>query len=241
MEKSAEKQKKKPVSWTYKEQTENADGDKPLVYVWIVSNAEQDDSASKYIFEIRRYKISATKEEYLSVKVYEIERDENGEVSDYDECAEIEKVSIIDLESRLLNLRTYGVILERKHYPKIRQEVEKAYLKMTKRYVNDSTIITDEVIHSVYEVFVRFIKDVGLEADNGLYNIPVTDFKEHLLDSEFSKYKYADIRSGLAQLKLEVNGNLVNATKCSFGRTDNTVKVGNKLIKVISFNAEAIT
>ena len=240
MEKSAEKQKSKPVSWTYKEQTENVDNGKPFVYVWIVSNAEPDDNASKYIFEVRRYKITATKEEYLSVKVYEVERDENGEISDYDECATIEKVSIVDLESNLLNLRTYGVILERKHFLKIRQEIEKVYLKMTKRFVNDSTTVTDEIIHSVYEVFVRFIRDVGLEADNGLYNVPVTDFKEHISDSEFSKYKYADIRSGLAQLTIEVNGSSVNATKCSYGRTDNTVKVGNKLVKVISFVADAI-
>lgn len=240
MEKSMEKQKTKPVSWTYKERTENVDNGKPLVYVWIVSNAEPEDNASKYIFEVRRYKITTTKEEYLSVKVYEVERDEAGEISDYDECAEIEKVSIVDLESKLLNLRTYGVILERKHFPKIRQEIEKAYLKMTKRFINDSTTVTDEVIHSLYKYFAQFISDVRLDADNGFYNVPVTDFKEHIADSEFSKYKYADLRSGLAQLTIEVNGSSVNATKCSYGRTDNTVKVGNKLVKVISFTAEAI-
>lgn len=204
-------------------------------------NIENTENAEKYIFEVRRYKITTTKEEYLNVKVYEIiEWDENDKPKDRDECAEIEKVSIVDLERQLLNLRTYGVIMERKHFPKVRQEIEKVYTSLTKRYVDDNISVTNKVILSVYDAFVRFIKEVGLEAEKELYNISVVDFKEHLLDSEFSKYKYSDIRAGLAQLEISVNGISTKAVKCSYGRKDNTVKIGNKLVKVISFVAKAV-
>lgn len=234
-EKKTVEKEHKPVSWKYDIREENDNN-----YVWVSSNAALDDNASRYMFEVRRYKISATKEEYLNVKVHEIKRDENGELIDYDECAEIGKVSIIDLESKLLDLRRYGIIMERKHFPKVRQEIEKAYPLLTKRYVDDDTTITDDVILSVYNVFVRFIKEFELKAENGLYNIPVVDFKEHLLDSEFGKYKYSDIKAGLAKLKIPVSGNPVNATKCNFGRNDNTVKIGSKLVKVISFVEEVV-
>lgn len=242
MENSTEKQensKSKPVSWGYKKQQEKVGNGDLLSFAWIYYDMAIDDIASRYVFEVRRYKIKSTKEEYLNVKVYEVERDKNGKVSNYDECAEIERVSIIDLEAKLLGLRIYGVMLERKHFPKIRQTIEKVYPELSRRYIDESTVVTDEVIHSIYEVFIRFIREVEIEADKGLYNIPVVDFKEHLSDSEYSKYKYSDIRAGLAQLKVEVNGKICNATKCSYGRTDNTVKVGNKLVKVISFIADA--
>lgn len=235
-----EQAKNKPVSWITVEIKEE---DKSSTFIRVFSNATLSDYAGKYMFDVRRYKITSTKEEYLNVKVYEVtERDEDGAVTNYssDECAIIERVSFIDLESRLLNLRIYGVMLERKHFPKVRQEIEKNYLKMTARPVgSDSTdtTVTEGVIRKVYGLFVSYIKDVGIAPDknNELYNIPVDEFKECLSDS-YSQYKYSEIRSELAQFSVDINGETVNGTKCSFGRNDNTIMLeSGKRIKVISF------
>lgn len=240
-----ESTKNKHILWTCEIKDEIEGEDKDTTYGWVCSNAPLDDNASRYFFEVRRYKITDTKEEYLKVQVFLAKLDRIGEDElNYDECAEIEKVSIIDLESRLLNLRIYGVMLERKHFPKIRQAIEKAYLEMTARPDNDSigTTVTDVVISKVYGLFARYIKEESIEADEKgeLYNIPVNEFKDYLLDSKYGGYKYSEIRSRLAQFTVDINGKPVNGTRCSFGRNDNTIVRDGKRIKVISFEKKVV-
>jgi len=203
-------------------------------HIYCQTTATKDiENADRYTFDVRRYKDNATKEEYLNVKVYENNSN--------DVCAEIEKTNIIELERELLNLRIYGVMLGRKHFPKIRQLIEKAYPDLTPRPVNESTQLTTNIISSIYVMFVRYIREVGIEADkNGLYNIPVDEFKEYLIDTDYSKYKYSDIRAGLAKFTVTVNGKDIKGTKCSYGRNDNTIAKGDKRIKVISFVAEVV-
>ena len=193
------------------------------------SNKDVDiGNADKYFFTVRRYKDKATREEHISIKVYEVITN--------DVCAEIEKTNIIELESKLLNLRVYGVLLGRKHFPKVRQVIEKAYPGLTPRTVDNSTLVTPEVVERIYMMFVRYIDEVGIEVGtNGLYNIPVDEFKEYLSDTEYSKYKYSDIRQGLAEFTKEIEKKALKGTKCSYGRNDNTIAKGDKRIKVISF------
>lgn len=200
------------------------------------SNSNRDvdtGNADKYFFTIRRYKDKATREEYLGIKIYEVITN--------DVYAEIEKTNIIELESKLLNLRVYGVLLGRKHFPKVRQVIEKAYPGLTPRAVDNSTLVTLEVVEKIYQMFVRYIKEVGIEVGtNSLYNIPVDEFKEYLADTEYSKYKYSDIRKGLAEFTKDVKGKTIKGTKCSYGRNDNTIAKGDKRIKVISFVPEVV-
>lgn len=201
------------------------------------------DNADKYIFEIRRYKDVATREEHLNVKVFEAKWNGTAVVATSNAiCAEIAKANIVELENKLINLRVYGVLLGRKYFPKIRQVIEKAYPDLTPRPVNGSTVVTDAIINSIYEMFVRYITEVGIQpGTNGLYNIRVDEFKEYLADTEYSKYKYTDIRAGLANFAKEINGKTVKGTKCSFGRTDNTIAAEkDKRIKVISFVPEVV-
>ena len=200
-----------------------------------VTSATKDiDNADKYIFEVRRFKDKATKEEYLNVKVFEVSNKS-------DVCAEIEKATIVELENKLLNLRVYGVLLGRKHFPKVRQVIEKAYPDLTPRAVDNSTLVTLKVVEKIYQMFVRYIDEVGIEVGaNGLYNIPVDEFKEYLSDTEYSKYKYSDIRKGLAEFTKVIKGKTVKGTKCSYGRNDNTIAKGDKRIKVISFVPEVV-
>ena len=107
------------------------------------SNKDVDiGNADKYFFTVRRYKDKATREEHFSIKVYEVITN--------DVCAEIEKTNIIELESKLLNLRVYGVLLGRKHFPKVRQVIEKAYPGLTPRTVDNSTLVTPEVVERIY-------------------------------------------------------------------------------------------
>lgn len=214
--------------WTYEIKTEAKEN-----YA-VISCQAVDENADRFIFHVRRYKDKATKEEHLNIKVYE--------TGSKDTCAEIERVSLNDLENKLINLRVYGVLLGRKHFPKIRQEIEKAYLEMIPRYVDDSTVLTKAVVNEIYELFVRYIKEVGINADNGFYHIPVDEFKEYISDTKYNKYKYSDIRSGLARFEKEVNGKSVKGTKCSYGRNDNTIAIpkSNKRIKVISFVQEVV-
>lgn len=201
--------------------------------------------AEKYLFEVRRYKDRATKEEYLNLRVFEITMNiETGEILSRSQevCAEIEKATIVELESRLLGLRIYGVVMDRKYFPKIRQLIEKIYSALPKHNIDDSDTLTGNIIEEVYIMFVLYIREVGIKPDNGLYNIPVSEFKEYLEDTKYSKYKYSDIRAGLAEFSKEVNGKSMKGTKCSFGRNDNTVKEakGDKRIKVISFVADVV-
>lgn len=200
------------------------------------------ENADKYIFIVRRYKDQATREEHLNVKVYDAVKTGNTVTkATNDVCAEIERVNIIELESKLLNLRIYGVLLGRKHFPKVRQVIEKVYPDLTARMVDNSTLLTPQVVDEIYEMFVRYIREVGIETGkNGFYNIPVDEFKEYLADTEYSKYKYSDIRSGLAKHKKVINGKQVKGTKCSYGRNDNTIAKGDKRIKVISFVPEVV-
>lgn len=199
-------------------------------------NVKEIGNADKYLFEVRRYKITATREEYLNIKVYEIKKDDTGDiVKSGDVCAEIERATIVELESKLLNLRIYGILLERKHFPKVRQVIEKAYPNLSIHAVDDSTEVTDQVIQEIYEMFVQYIRETKITNDNGFYNIPVDEFKDCLSDS-YSKYKYSEIRKKLAEYT--VNGK--DATKCSFGRNDNTIAKGDKRVKVISFIGEVL-
>lgn len=217
---------------------QDADG---IVYAELTcqtDNTTENDNVDKYLFEVRRYKSVTTKEEYLTIKVYEAHRDQSGNIvkqNDTDTCAEINQVSIIDLERKLLDLRLYGVLLGRKQFPKIRQQIEQVYLSLGIHKVAQGTMVTDDVILAIYEMFVRYIREVGIEPRNDLYNIPVDEFKEYIADTEYSRYKYSDIRKGLAELQFEPNGRVMKATKCSFGRNDNTIAKGDKRIKVISF------
>lgn len=57
----------------------------------------------------------------------------------------------------------YGVLLGRKHFPKVRQVIEKAYPGLTPRAVDNSTLVTLEVVEKIYQMFVRYIKEVGIE------------------------------------------------------------------------------
>lgn len=217
----------KVKGWKYNIEQE-ADGNYARIFFQNPKNETDIENADIFIFHVRRFKDKTTKEEHLNIKVYE--------TGSKDTCAEIERVSLNDLESKLINLRTYGVLLGRKHFPKVRQEIEKAYLKMIPRYIDDSTAVTDAVIEEIYELFVRYIKEVGIDPDRELYHIPVDEFKEYISDTSYSKYKYSDIRKKLAQFEKEVNGKRIKGTKCSYGRNDNTIALkGGKRIKVISF------
>lgn len=199
------------------------------------------DNADKYVFEVRRYKDKATKEEYLNVRAYSATIDGDKPVKESDEvCGEVEKANILELESKLINLRVYGVMLGRKHFPKIRQLIEKVYPSLTPRTIDNSTLLTKDVINAIYEMFVQYIKEVGMTPDNGLYNIPVSEFKEYIEDTQYSKYKYSDIRSGLANFTKVINGEVIKGTKCSYGRNDNTIAKGDKRIKVISFVGDVV-
>lgn len=222
------------VTWEHNILTEENGVDTYAEIKCVVSTSEDMDNADKYIFEVRRFKDKVTREEYLNVKVFET-------ANETDVCAEIEKATIVELESKLLNLRVYGVLLGRKHFPKVRQVIEKAYPDLTPRAVDNSTLVTPEVVEKIYQMFVRYIKEVGIEVGtNSLYNIPVDEFKEYLADTEYSKYKYSDIRKGLAEFTKDVKGKTVKGTKCSYGRNDNTIAKGDKRIKVISFVAEVV-
>lgn len=202
--------------------------------IYCQATATKDiENADKYFFEVRRYKDVATREEYLNVKAYE--------TATNDFCAEIDKAHYFELEARLLDLRNYGVVLGRKYFPKIRQLIEKVYPGLTPRPVNNSTQLTNTIISSIYEMFVRYIREVGIEkGKNGLYNIPVDEFKEYLSDTEYSKYKYSDIRAGLASFTVNIDGKDIKGTKCSYGRNDNTIAKGDKRIKVISFVPDVV-
>lgn len=228
------------VIWTHDIKSD-AEGDYAEVYCQTTLTTGIDN-ADKYFFEVRRFKDIATREEHLSIKVYDAARSGNivTKASNI-VCGEIDRTNIIELESKLINLRIYGVLLGRRYFPKVRQEIEKAYTSMTARPIDDSTILTDTTINSIYEMFVRYIKEVGIEVGkNGLYNIPVDEFKEYIQDTKYSKYKYSDIRMGLAQFKKEINGKPTKGTKCSYGRNDNTIAKGDKRIKVISFVPEVV-
>lgn len=232
---------KKKLTWVSEIKSER-EGETDYSYAQVTCHTEDVKdigNADKYLFEIRRYKVKDTKEEYLNVKVYETKKDDTGKLikSSNDVCAEIEQATIIELESKLLNLRIYGILLDRKHFPKVRQVIEKAYPSLSIHTVNNSTDVTKETIKAIYEMFVRYIRETEIIANNGLYNIPVDEFKDYLSDTEYSKYKYSDIRKQLAEYKVEGKE---AATKCSYGRNDNTIAKGDKRIKVISFVAKVL-
>lgn len=226
-------------SWTSDKLTE-ASGDYAEIK-YDTSATIATDNADKYVFEVRRYKDVATREEYLNVRVFDAATSNNGiSKASNNICAEIERANIIELESKLLNLRIYGVLLGRKHFPKVRQLIEIIYPDLPARPVNNSTVLTSTVVDGIYEMFAEYIIGIGMTPDNGLYNIPVTEFKEYIEDTVYSKYKYSDIRAELANFSKTINGKDIKGTKCSFRRNDNTVAKGDKHIKVISFVSEVV-
>lgn len=152
-------QEKKSPSWA-SEGREETQGTDTFTYAHIYFQLYDEDNknignADKYTFDVRRYKDIATKEEYLNIKVYEVGVD--------DICAEIERANVIELESKLLNLRIYGVLLDRKHFPKVRQLIEKIYSGLSPRPVDNSTLLTSKVVNAIYEMFVRYIKEIPIE------------------------------------------------------------------------------
>lgn len=217
-----------------------------------VSETSSDSSidfgnADRYVFEVSRLKDIATKEEFIKIDVFDGKIDDETKMvvkASSISCANIEKATITELEAKLVNLRLYGVMMKRGHFPTLRQHIEANYRQLKPNPINNvGTQLTLDIVQEIYDMFVRYIRDVGMEpreiAGMSLYNIPVDEFKDHLVDSIYGKYKYADVRTELANLEIEMNGESVRATKCSYGRNDNTVTVGEgktaKRVKVISF------
>lgn len=187
--------------------------------------------SKQYKFTVTRYKNSYTNEEFLKIYV----------THNSEKCAEI-TTNLVDLSRDIFNLRKYGVVLLRKSFNEICREIEKNYLTLVPNIIQqDLTKTTCDI----YKYYAFEIKQSNIELVNGLYNIPVTEFKKYI-NEYYGQYKYADIRKKLSELTVSditaneglngFNDNIKKVTKCSYGRTDNTVN-GKK---VISFVADIV-
>ncbi len=217
--------------------------------VWKSEIKEEDSKGNSYlevslsenplfIFVFHRYKVLDTKEEFLSIKVYQYKED--GTVDKTYSCAEIERVSVPDLQIKLQrDMPRYGVILHSTDFIKIYREVIKHYLSMDAIALKtDGITVTNTVIADLYQMLIDYVYNDNVPLSDHKsyksYDIPVPDFKRLIEDSLFCKYNYVDLRLKLSKHTVEGK----NAFRCSYGRTDNTIKEEKSSKKVISLIAE---
>ncbi len=87
-------------------------------------------------------------------------------------------------------------------------------------------------------MLVNYIYDEGIDLSEHKgyksYDIPVQKFKELVDESLFYNYNYKELRLELSKYTVGDK----KAFRCSYGRTDNTIKNGKTSQKVISLIAE---
>lgn len=193
-----------------------------------------NNNCIKVILYATRLKSPTTLKECLKVQ---IKYEKNN--SNVEEDGGTLICDLLNLEIDLKQLIEYGTGFLVKDILEIKKNIESSYLFIDKE---DSAFLKEEklenYIKNIVYMFSEYILDNELNSTtiNGisLYNIPVEDFAKHIETSDYKDYGTSNIRE-----KLRDKG----YTKCTDGRTDNTVtdkNNTNKRIKVISFYSDKI-
>ena len=197
------------------------------------SSIKITDSNNKiFRFELERQKSKASHLENLlvTVKFKPIPNDNYKEL-----CSQV-NIKPINIKNELIELKKYGVILSKNIYNDIAKEIEENYLDIKISYLESfSNELIEVKMLDIFIMFCKYIKDNNIKKRiNGkgeqFYSIPVSEFWEHIKESD---YKDIDITKIRNELRDE------GYTICNKGRNDNTIIDDNlkKPIKVISFKA----
>lgn len=138
------------------------------------------------------------------------------------------------LERDIVKLCEYGAFLSRKSVMEVVKQIKADYNKMAVMTDSETQTIEADLLNIVRYIcgyiFQQGIKAVRIKSDE-LYNIPVGDFSDLIENSPFCCYSLKSIKQRL---------NDMGYIACSSGRTDNTIKVNGKAIKVVSFYADGL-
>lgn len=193
--------------------------DKDNGIIFVSDKSTEADKEKDFTFKLTRYKYFPSKKESMKIEC-KYKNEENGHI----------ETSIQGLEKDLLKFMEYGVVFSRSIYADIRQKIENCYLLLEYNEMDDSN---DEKIKLDELVKKQVLEMIGAylscdEPVNGLYHIPVEEFKSLLSESEFYKYDIKDIKAWL----MSTNEPYI---KCVEGRTDNLIRINKKPTRAISF------
>lgn len=206
------------------------------------ANDNEDDflNADKFSFEIRRYKNKETYKENLVISVYELNNNNNILIAKA-------TTDFVNIESTLLDLRNYGLIIERKNFAKIRKIIERRYIE-----ISANTIVADIDI-AVCNLYISIVKDIKSKNINKSdhknyvsYDISAGDFSKYLMRADYIIYSATDIRKCLSKMTFgQIKEHLIKSdvsiniddnqliTKCNSNRYDNTIN-NTKVISLIA-------
>lgn len=196
---------------------------------WIIDNNKIQDShkfsgtgdLSKFSVVVKRLKDKYSGKENLRMTGY-YEDKKYGTVIGH----------ITGLENDVVALRDIGFVIERVDLLELCKVIKANYYNLIPEERDGvENNISDTVVSGVVDLFRKYITDNDIAVKDGLYNIPVDEFKKEFNDSTFRNYNISDIKEAL-----KING----CTKCNANRNDNAVKVDGANKRYISFKSEVI-
>ena len=194
------------------------DFDKDNGIIFVSDKSKDADIEKAFSFKLTRYKNNSTYEESLRVESF-YNGIQNGYVDTF----------IYSLDKDLKKLMRFGVAFSGIVYADLQKEIENIYLSLkifASEDENGPKMVDKEVMEHILQMIGEFIKEFDIK--DKYYHIPVEQFNLLIEESDFSKYDIISIKKWLAENKY---------IKCGIGRLTNLVRVKEKPIRVISFNA----
>lgn len=162
--------------------------------------------------------------ERLNIQIKNAQGAYNGEIN----C------SPLNMESDLYQLREYGTALNRSDVMKLDKIIDVMYRSIDREKDNTAVVVDAERdILDILKLICKYIKENKIEEKeiNGekLYNIPAKQFRDIFKNTDYKNCGYLNIKKALKNNDFSL---------CATGRNDNTVKIGENNIKVISIRAD---
>lgn len=172
-------------------------------------------------FDVLRRKDKYTKREVLRITAYYC-GDEYGTI--------ISKVAKLD--SDIFELRDIGISLMRPVLTELGAVIKYNFYELDLESCEGiENNIPDNLLTGIVTYFKGYIINNGIPVKDGLYNIPVEDFKNEISETEYNIY-------GLSAIKEALKGR--GYTKCNVNRYDYAIKENKKNNRYISFYADKI-
>lgn len=152
-------------------------------------------------------------------------------------CSDAE-ISPECIKDGILQLKKYGVVLDRPMFNEVGKEIENNYINIKLNRIDGfSNELTETKISEIFKMICKYIEDYEIKKysknNQECYNIPVNKFAEYIKESDYKDMDMTQIRNGLRD---------TGYTICNSGRNDRTVmdEETKRAVKVISFLASKV-
>lgn len=151
------------------------------------------------------------------------------------------KGDILNLESELLKLGAYGVVLSRNKWTELYKLIKDNYYNFDPVITGKiDKVVTEEIAKEIFEMLCEYIqingiKPVEINDRTGnkieVYHIKITDFLNEIEDSKYREYNGTDIKKALQEQ---------GYTHTNKGKFDYVANIEGKKVKMLSLKKECV-